>query len=45
MVIATPFKENERAFYYNQKINCMIAGYVKLGKQVFVFSEGHLRHA
>jgi hypothetical protein len=40
MVIATPFKENERAFYYNQKINCMIAkGYVKLGKQVFVFSE------
>lgn len=25
MVIATPWKENKRAFYYNQKINCMRA--------------------
>jgi len=25
MVIATPWKENPRAFYYNQKINCMRA--------------------
>ncbi|MDD3947398.1 MAG: DUF2804 domain-containing protein [Clostridia bacterium] len=25
MVIATPFKENPKAFYYNQKINCMKA--------------------
>ncbi len=29
MVIATPFKKNRKAFYYNQKINCMTAnGYV-----------------
>lgn len=25
MVIATPWKENKKAFYYNQKINCMRA--------------------
>lgn len=25
MTIATPYKEDERAFYYNQKINCMPA--------------------
>ena len=25
MVIATPWKENRKAFYYNQKINCMRA--------------------
>ena len=25
MVIATPFAENDKAFYYNQKINCMPA--------------------
>lgn len=25
MVIATPWKEDKRAFYYNQKINCMSA--------------------
>lgn len=25
MVIATPFKDNPKAFYYNQKINCMRA--------------------
>ncbi len=25
MVIATPFIENKRAFYYNQKINCLAA--------------------
>ncbi len=25
MVIATPWKENHKAFYYNQKINCMRA--------------------
>lgn len=25
MVIATPWKENQKAFYYNQKINCMRA--------------------
>lgn len=31
MVIATPWKEKETAFYYNQKINCMRAS----GKAVF----------
>lgn len=31
MVIATPFKENKKAFYYNQKINCMDA----FGKVLF----------
>lgn len=32
MVIATPFAENPRAFYYNQKINCMpVSGAVVLG--------------
>jgi len=32
MVIATPFAENRKAFYYNQKINCMpAAGEVVLG--------------
>jgi len=32
MVIATPFKENKKAFYYNQKINCMNAnGSINLG--------------
>ena len=30
MVIATPWKENKKAFYYNQKINCMRAeGYAE----------------
>ncbi len=30
MVIATPWKENKKAFYYNQKINCMRAsGYME----------------
>lgn len=32
MVIATPWKEDKKAFYYNQKINCMRAsGYFTLG--------------
>ncbi|MBQ1305057.1 MAG: DUF2804 domain-containing protein [Erysipelotrichales bacterium] len=32
MVIATPYKEDPKAFYYNQKINCMRAkGYVRVG--------------
>lgn len=32
MVIATPFRENPKAFYYNQKINCMPAsGSIVLG--------------
>lgn len=38
MVIATPFAENPKAFYYNQKINCMPAkGYVRLGDTTYNF--------
>lgn len=38
MVIATPFKENKRAFYYNQKINCMPAnGWFRFGDRTFEF--------
>lgn len=38
MVIATPFKENKKAFYYNQKINCMPAnGWFKFGDRIFEF--------
>lgn len=38
MVIATPWKENPLAFYYNQKINCMpTSGTVKLGSREIVF--------
>lgn len=40
MVIATPFKENKRAFYYNSKINCMRAeGYVQLGNDEYQFNK------
>lgn len=39
MVIATPWKEDKKAFYYNQKINCMRAdGYVKVGSRRYDFS-------
>lgn len=39
MVIATPWKENPKAFYYNQKINCMRAsGYAVLGDETYTFS-------
>lgn len=38
MVIATPFSEDARAFYYNQKINCLRAsGTVQLGSSSFHF--------
>jgi len=38
MVIATPWKENKKAFYYNQKINCMpSSGSVSLGNQTYPF--------
>jgi len=38
MVIATPFKENKNAFYYNQKINCMNAnGSINLGDKKIDF--------
>lgn len=39
MVIATPWKEDKTAFYYNQKINCMPAeGYVKINGKTHKFS-------
>ncbi len=38
MVIATPFKEDKKAFYYNQKITCMNAsGYVKVKGRTYTF--------
>lgn len=40
MVIATSWEENRRAFYYNQKTNCMPAeGVVKIGDKSFKFSK------
>jgi hypothetical protein len=40
MVIATPFKENKKAFYYNQKIVGMKAeGYVLYGNEKIEFSK------
>lgn len=40
MVIATPFKENEHAFYYNAKLNCMTAeGYFKVGDERYEFDK------
>lgn len=39
MVIATPFEENKKAFYYNQKIVGMKArGVVKIGQDLYRFS-------
>ncbi len=38
MVIATPWKEDSRAFYYNQKINCMRAsGYCSFDGKKYTF--------
>jgi len=38
MVIATPYKEDPKAFYYNQKINCLRAeGVVRLGEKEYRF--------
>lgn len=40
MVIAAPFPRAPKAFYYNQKINCMPAeGTVTLGGQTYTFSK------
>ena len=40
MVIATPFKEDKKAFYYNQKISCMPAsGSVMIGETTLLFNE------
>ena len=39
MVIVTPFAEDKKAFYYNQKINCMkAAGRVEFDGQIIEFS-------
>lgn len=39
MVIATPWKENPKCFYYNQKINCMRAsGTVFYGGEEYTFN-------
>lgn len=39
MVIATPWSEDKKAFYYNQKINCMRAeGVVRYDGREYVFS-------
>jgi hypothetical protein len=41
MNIATSWKENRRAFYYNQKINCMPArGEVTIGEEHYPFEPG-----
>ena len=40
MVIATPWKENKKAFYYNQKINCMPAsGTMTFDGKTYTFNE------
>ena len=39
IVIATPFDGDRKAFYYNQKINCLPAeGRVRIGKESYVFT-------
>ena len=39
MVIVTPFKDRPKAFYYNQKINCLQAeGRAVLGEKEYLFS-------
>jgi hypothetical protein len=41
MVIATSWKENRKAFYYNRKINCMPAsGYFEIGTKKYSFEPG-----
>ena len=38
MVIATPFEKDDKAFYYNQKINCMpAAGKASFGGREYIF--------
>lgn len=42
MVIATPFPGNDKAFYYNQKINCMKAeGRVEYEGEEYLFAPAH----
>ena len=43
MCIATPFKEDRKAFYYNQKINLMHAeGYVQMGEKSYTLDDSPL---
>jgi hypothetical protein len=40
MIIATPWKENPKAFYYNQKINCLpCSGIIKIGDNEYQFDD------
>lgn len=40
MVIATPFDNVKTAFYYNQKINCMMcSGYTKIGSKIYNYDK------
>ncbi|QWB99494.1 DUF2804 domain-containing protein [Mycoplasmatota bacterium] len=40
MTIATPWQENEKAFYYNQKINCIpVSGDVYINGELFTFNQ------
>lgn len=42
MVIATPFANAPKAFYYNQKINCMPAeGYVSIADTMYYFDKAN----
>ena len=42
MVIATPFPGKPKAFYYNQKINCLRAqGMARLGDREYLFAPAH----
>lgn len=42
MVIATPFEEDKKAFYYNQKINCMdVEGKAVYNDRTYTFSKGN----
>mgnify|MGYP000857963738 CR=1 FL=1 len=42
MVISTPFKKNKKAFYFNQKLNCMQAdGTVQYGDQTIEFKDAY----
>ena len=44
MVIATPFHESPRDFYYNQKINCLVPdGRVLIGDDEYLFSPASAR--
>lgn len=44
MVIVTPFKENKKAFYYNQKIVGMKAkGVVTIGDNKYIFEDSNTR--